>query len=142
MTKKLPKVLFLLIIGICVSATLLTGEVTANEVNKVGIKVMEKELLGKFLSDGKGMSLYSFSRDTKNVSNCIEGCAANWPPFFVDESAVIEGCESSDFTTIKRSDRRLQTTYKGMPLYYFINDKYPNDTFGHGLGDAWYLVTP
>jgi predicted lipoprotein with Yx(FWY)xxD motif len=55
---------------------------------------------------------------------------------------VVEGCESSDFTTIKRIDGRQQTTYKGMPLYYFKNDKYPGDTFGHGIGDVWFWVTP
>ena len=32
---------------------------------KVGVKIMEKEGLGKFLADGKGMSLYSFSRMKK-----------------------------------------------------------------------------
>ena len=142
MKKNLAKFLFLLILGFFASATLLSGEVTASGVNKVGVKVMQKERLGKFLADGKDMTLYSFSKDTKNISNCTEGCAVNWPPFYIDPSAVIEGCESSDFATITRTDGRQQTTYKGMPLYYFKNDKYPNDTFGQGIGDVWFLVTP
>jgi predicted lipoprotein with Yx(FWY)xxD motif len=108
----------------------------------VGVKIMEKEVIGRYLADGKGISLYSFSRDEKNMSNCIEGCAANWPPFYVDPSALVEGCEQSDFSTITRSDGREQTTYKGMPLYYFKNDQFPGDTFGQGLGDSWFLVTP
>jgi predicted lipoprotein with Yx(FWY)xxD motif len=29
-----------------------------------------------------------------------------------------------------------------MPLYYFKDDKYPGDTFGHGIGGVWFLVTP
>jgi predicted lipoprotein with Yx(FWY)xxD motif len=107
-----------------------------------GVKIMEKEGLGRFLADGKGMSLYSFSRDEENISNCIEGCAVNWPPFSVDPSALIEGCESSDFTSITRPDGRQQTAYKGRPLYYFKNDKYPGDTFGHNIGEVWFLVTP
>jgi len=112
----------------------------ANET--VGIKIMEKEMVGKFIADGKSMTLYSFARDEKDTSNCIEGCAVNWPPFYIDPAAVIEGCESSEFATITRSDGKQQTTYKGMPLYYFKNDKYPGDTFGQGLGGVWFLVTP
>jgi predicted lipoprotein with Yx(FWY)xxD motif len=108
----------------------------------IGVKIMEKEGVGKFLADGKGMSLYSFSRDEVNKSNCIEGCAVNWPPFFIDPSAMIEGCESSDFTSITRPDGQQQTAYKGKPLYYFKNDKYPGDTFGHKIGEVWFLVTP
>jgi len=108
----------------------------------VGVKIMEKETVGKYLADGRGITLYSFAKDEKNMSNCIEGCAVNWPPFYADPAAVVEGCEASDFATITRSDGRQQTTYQGKPLYYFKNDKYPGDTFGHGLGDAWFLITP
>jgi predicted lipoprotein with Yx(FWY)xxD motif len=142
MQKNVSKVLFLLIIGFFVSATLLSGVVTASEIRKPGIRIMQKERLGEFLAAGNGITLYSYVKDEKNVSNCIEGCAFNWPPFYVDPSAVVEGCESSDFATIKRSDGRMQTTYKGMPLYHFIQDKYPGDTLGQGVGKVWFIVTP
>ena len=121
---------------------LLGGSFSAVAVEKVGIKIMEKELVGPFLTDGKGITLYSYSRDEQNVSNCIEGCAANWPPFYAEPAAVIEGCESDDFAVITRTDGRKQTTFKGMPLYYFKNDKYPGDIFGQGLGGVWSLVRP
>jgi len=108
----------------------------------VGVKIMSKELVGAFLADGNGMSLYSFARDAKNTSTCIEGCAVNWPPFYADPTTAGEGLELKDFAVITRTDGRQQSTYKGMPLYYFKNDKYPGDTFGQGLGDVWFLVTP
>ena len=142
MKKYLPKVLFLLVMSLFVSATLLPGEVTASEVNNVGIKIMQKEELGNFMASGSGMALYSYTRDEENISHCIEGCAVNWPPFYVDPSAVVEGCESSDFTTITRDDGKKQTTYKNMPLYHFINDKYPGDTLGQGIGDKWFIIKP
>jgi len=142
MKKYLPKVLFLLVMSLFVSATLLPGEVTASEVNNVGIKIMQKEELGNFMAAGNGMTLYSYTRDEKNISHCIEGCAVNWPPFYVDPSAVVEGCESSDFATITRDDGKKQTTYKNMPLYHFINDKYPGDTLGQGIGDKWFIIKP
>lgn len=119
-----------------------SGQTLAGDDEAVGVKIMEKEMLGNFLADGKGMTLYSFARDTKNTSNCIEGCAVNWPPFYVDPSAVIEGCEASDFSTITRSDGRQQTTYKGMPLYHFIRDQYPGDTLGQGIGEVWFIIKP
>ena len=142
MKKYLPKVLFLLVMSLFVSATLLPGEVTASEVNNVGIKIMQKEELGNFMAAGNGMTLYSYTRDEKNISHCIEGCAVNWPPFYVDPSAVVEGCESSDFATITRDDGKKQTTYKNIPLYHFINDKYPGDTLGQGIGDKWFIIKP
>jgi len=121
---------------------LLSNQTLAKTDITIGIKIMEKEVLGKYLADGMGMTLYSFGKDEKNISKCIEGCAINWPPFYLEPSAAVDGCESGDFATITRTDDLQQTTYKGMPLYYFKNDKYPGDTFGHGIGDVWFLVTP
>jgi len=103
---------------------------------------MAKEVLGKYMADGMGIALYSFGKDEKNISSCLEGCAVNWPPFYLDPSAAVDGCEPGDFASITRSDGLQQTTYKGMPLYYFKDDKYPGDTFGHGIGDVWFLVAP
>ncbi len=128
--------------GFLAGCILLSGLNPAEAGTAVGVKIMEKEIVGKYLADGKGITLYSFAKDTENASNCFEGCAVNWPPFHADPAAVIEGCETSDFGTFTRSDGREQTTYKGRPLYYFKNDKYAGDTFGQGLGDAWFLVTP
>ena len=106
------------------------------------IRIMKKETVGDYLADGNGMALYTYTKDEQNISNCLEGCARNWPPFFIDSSAVIEGCDLNDFTAITRPDGLKQTAYKGRPLYYFKNDKYPGDTFGQGLGDVWFLATP
>jgi predicted lipoprotein with Yx(FWY)xxD motif len=134
--------LFLLAISVIVSITMQPVEVIAGDVNDIGIKVMQKEELGKFLASGDGMTLYYYTKDETNLSHCVEGCAFNWPPFYVDPAAIFEGCESSDFDTIKRGDGKKQTTYKNMPLYHFINDKYPGDTLGQGIGKVWFIVTP
>jgi len=107
-----------------------------------GIKILEKETLGRYLVDWRGITLYRFARDEKNISHCIEGCAANWPPFYTDMVSGVKGCEDSDFSTITRPDGTKQTTYNGMPLYYFKNDRYTGDTFGNGIGDVWFLVKP
>ena len=127
---------------LCAFVFLLSEQPQAKAQNTNGIKIMEKEILGKYLADGMAMTLYFFGKDEKNISNCIEGCTANWPPFYLEPSAAVDGCETGDFATITRTDGLQQTSYKGMPLYYFKNDKYPGDTFGHGIGDAWFLVKP
>jgi predicted lipoprotein with Yx(FWY)xxD motif len=114
----------------------------AGAADMAGVKIMEKEVIGKYLADSKGITVYRFAKDGKNISNCVEGCAVNWPPFYAGPVPGGRNFDPNDFATITRTDGRPQTTYKGMPLYYFKNDKYPGDTFGDGLGDQWFLVTP
>jgi len=132
-----------LIMGLIISGVLLSsGQSVAEATEKAGLKIMVKEGIGKYLSDGNGMTLYRFTKDEMNNSHCIEGCVANWPPFCFDPAAVEDGLEPGDFAVITRTDSRQQTTYRGMPLYYFKNDKFPGDTFGDGIGDVWFIVTP
>ena len=43
---------------------------------------MEDEAtLGKILVDGKGMTLYIFTNDQPDKSNCTGDCLVKWPPF-------------------------------------------------------------
>jgi len=138
MTKKITILVFSMLIAVLAFAN--SSLLRAEEI--VGVKVAEKEEIGKYLTDGKGMTLYRFANDMEGVSNCTGDCLVNWPAFYVDPAAVVEGCEASDFGTITRDDGGEQTTYKGMPLYYFINDNSPGDTNGHGLKEVWYVITP
>ena len=46
----------------------------------VVLEVAGNDQLGKFLADGKGMTLYMFTKDTKDTSNCYDKCAQAWPP--------------------------------------------------------------
>jgi len=133
--------MFILISSITIAIPLAKHS-AAGTAEMDGVKIMQKETIGEFLADGNGLSLYYFSRDTKNTSNCTEGCAVNWPPFHADTAKIGAALAPDDFATITRTDGRLQTTYKSKPLYYFKNDKYPGDTFGQGLGGVWFLATP
>ena len=141
MLNKLFRLLFLTSISFFFTLILLSVNSPAR-ADEVGIKIMEREMIGRYLADGRGITLYRYTKDEQNTSNCLEGCALNWPPFYADPTSVIEGCEASDFVTINRSDGRKQTAYKGMPLYYFKNDRYTGDIFGDGIGDVWFLVKP
>ena len=50
--------------------------------------------------------------------------------------------QPADFATITREDGKQQTTYKGMPLYYFAADKAASDTKGQGVKDLWTVAAP
>jgi predicted lipoprotein with Yx(FWY)xxD motif len=106
------------------------------------VKVAKKEGVGSYLTDTKGMALYVFKKDTPGKSACAGDCVTKWPLYFREKVAPSGGPKDSDFATITRDDGQKQTTYKGLPLYYFAGDKEPSDTKGQGVKDVWYLAQP
>jgi len=106
------------------------------------IKVSEKDGVGKFFTDSKGMTLYIFKKDFPGKSVCAGPCVEKWPLYFREKLSVPEGVKAGDFGTITREDGKRQTTYKRWPLYYFAGDKAPGDVLGQGLGNVWYVVNP
>jgi predicted lipoprotein with Yx(FWY)xxD motif len=106
------------------------------------VKVSKKEGVGSFLTDIKGMTLYTFKKDTPGKSACEGPCVDNWPLFFREKVEPKDGLAAADFATITRADGKKQTTYKGMPLYYFIKDTKPGDTMGQGVKDVWSVAAP
>jgi len=88
------------------------------------------------LTDAKGMTLYTFDKDTAGVSNCYDKCAAAWPPAMASADAKADG----DFTLVKRTDGSMMWAYKGMPLYLWIKDTKPGDTTGDMVGNVWHTA--
>lgn len=107
-----------------------------------GVKIATDPKLGKHLSDQKGMTLYVFKKDTPGKSACAAECVAAWPIFHAEKVDVPAGLNREDFKTITRDDGQKQTTYKGLPLYYWIKDEKPGDTTGHGVKDVWFVAKP
>ncbi len=98
---------------------------------------------GSFLVDGKGMTLYLFTKDTPNTSVCYDKCAAAWPPLLTNGKPVAGmGVDASKFGTTTRKDGTTQVTYNGWPLYYFAKDKAPGDVNGQNIGSVWFVVSP
>jgi predicted lipoprotein with Yx(FWY)xxD motif len=102
--------------------------------------------LGTFLVGAKGMTLYLFEKDKTSKSTCSGQCAQFWPPLLTSGKPKASGkAKSSLLGTTKRSDGKRQVTYKGHPLYYFVQDKKPGDTTGQdflGFGAKWYVLAP
>ncbi len=106
------------------------------------VKIAKKESLGSYLTDAKGMTLYTFKKDTPGMSACSGDCVAKWPLYFREKVGVTGNLKAEDFATIAREDGKKQTTYKGFPLYYFAADKAPGDTNGQGVKEVWMVATP
>lgn len=94
---------------------------------------------GKVLTDGKGMTLYTFEKDAGGKSACNGPCASNWPPLMASAGAKAAG----GYTVITRDDGSKQWAYKGKPLYTWKNDKKVGDITGDGfLNGAWHIAKP
>jgi predicted lipoprotein with Yx(FWY)xxD motif len=129
----------LLVIGIVAGALLVAGTAFADHH---AVKISKKDGVGSFLVDTKGMTLYVFKKDSPGMSACAGECVAKWPIYYRDAVATKDGLKTADFGVITRADGQKQTTYKGMPLYYFAGDKTAGDTNGQGVKDLWYVAAP
>jgi len=108
------------------------------------VKVATHPEHGPYLVDALGMTLYLFTRDEPNASNCSGSCAASWPPLIVSPwgGPVAAPELPGALGVIERPDGSLQVTYDGTPLYLWVRDQAPGETTGHGVSDVWYVVSP
>ncbi|MDA8098833.1 MAG: hypothetical protein M0042_04340 [Nitrospiraceae bacterium] len=106
------------------------------------VQIKSKDGVGKYLADGKGMTLYYITKDKPDRSGCTGACLEKWPAYYADSVAAPAGTAAKDFGEFTRPDGKKQVTFKGWPLYYFAGDKGPGDTNGHGIKEIWYVATP
>jgi predicted lipoprotein with Yx(FWY)xxD motif len=102
--------------------------------------------LGRILVDSRGITLYDFPPDKGTTSVCYGACAALWPPL-ISHGKPLPGrsVRASLLGTTKRKDGKLQVTYGGHPLYYFVTDRKPGQTTGQGInqfGGPWWVISP
>lgn len=97
-----------------------------------------KTALGDVLAAENGMTLYVFAKDSAGQSVCNDDCAVKWPPLFANAGDAASG----EYTVIERADGSYQWAYKGMPLYFWMNDKAAGDTTGDGVGGVWSVARP
>lgn len=97
--------------------------------------------LGSVLVDGKGMTLYMFTKDTQgsNASACTGQCLAAWPPLFGKPTAG-KGSDDSKLGSFALPDGSTQATYNGWPLYYWKGDAKAGDTAGQKVGGVWFVL--
>ena len=93
---------------------------------------------GPALTDAKGMTLYTFDKDSAGKSACNGKCAENWPPLAADPSAS----PPAGYSVVTRDDGQKQWAYKGKPLYGWVKDAKPGDTTGDGVNGSWHIAGP
>ena len=89
------------------------------------------------LVNHEGMTVYTFDKDAANSgkSACYGGCVALWPVVSADEVNI-----ATPYGSIARDDGTKQLTYKGKPLYMFVQDKKAGDRNGDNVKDIWHVV--
>lgn len=110
-------------------------------------KTRDDAKLGTILTDSDGRTVYQYADDLPGMSNCIDKCAANWPPVTVNGSPELaDGVPGSIALTLHTdTDSKTgydQVVYNGHPLYYFKGDVKPGDTNGNGIAGKWSVVHP
>ena len=117
-------------------ALLMAAALTLPGLAMAADPAMEKD--GMF-TDHKGMTLYTFAKDSGGKSMCNDKCAANWPPLKAESGDKPMG----EWTVINRDDGTKQWAYDGKPLYTFVKDTKAGDMTGDGLMDgAWKVAKP
>ncbi|PKN17432.1 MAG: hypothetical protein CVU71_16605 [Deltaproteobacteria bacterium HGW-Deltaproteobacteria-6] len=106
------------------------------------VKIQKKDGIGKYLTDTEGHALYMFKKDSAGKSACAGPCLEKWPVYYREAVAAPQGTEAADFGTITRGDGLKQTTFRGYPLYYWVNDKNPGETNGQGVNNIWFVINP
>jgi predicted lipoprotein with Yx(FWY)xxD motif len=92
-----------------------------------------------------GHTLYVFSADTANTSNCgaSNGCTGVWPPYAAPAGTTAPS--GSGFGIITRSDGTLQWTLGTQPLYEYAGDTAAGTVSGQGItsfGGTWTAGQP
>ncbi|HET7374977.1 MAG TPA: hypothetical protein VFJ20_16425 [Gemmatimonadaceae bacterium] len=124
-----------------------TAVALASAGSSAGARVkIAQSPLGRILVDSKGITLYDFPPDKGKTSVCYGACAALWPPLITHGKPIAgRGVKASLLGTTKRKDGKLEVTYGGHPLYYFVSDRKPGQATGQGVnqfGGPWWVLSP
>lgn len=116
---------------------------TAASASEADINVASDLDLGSILVGNNGMTLYIFTKDEPDKSNCDANCLQNWPLLLIQSNPVLgPGVDDSKVGTVALPDGTMMVTYNHMPLYYFAKDAQPGDVNGQGVGSVWYVIDP
>jgi predicted lipoprotein with Yx(FWY)xxD motif len=127
-------------VGALLSAAALAVAASGSGDSGALVKVGSSSL-GRVLVDAHGKTLYIWAHDKGAKSTCYGDCAEYWPPLITrGKPLAAGGAKASLLGTSRRSDGRIQVTYAGHPLYYFVKDTKPGQTSGEaltGFGGRW-----
>lgn len=108
------------------------------------VKVVGSEY-GRVIADRRGEALYLFGKESRGRSECYGACASAWPPALAKgRPEAVDGARQGLLGTTRRRNGKLQLTYAGHPLYYYVADS-PGTILCHDVeefGGLWLVVKP
>jgi predicted lipoprotein with Yx(FWY)xxD motif len=133
-------------VPVALSAPSFAQTTTTAKAGPIVIK-MASSKLGNIMVDEKGLSLYMFVPDARNVSNCEGQCLVAWPPIMLGAGQTLDDVKL-DGDTFRRSllgvalraDGSRHVTYNGWPLYYWFRDRAAGDVLGQWVGNVWFVM--
>jgi predicted lipoprotein with Yx(FWY)xxD motif len=131
--------------GAAVLATAALSLASGAAASPVTLKVTQNASWGPTLALKNGDTVYGFSKDAKNKSNCTGTCAVDWPPVLLSSGQKTpDGAGVKDLGVIMRANGTHQVTYEGIPLYRFIGDKKAGQVNGNvtAFGGTWWSINP
>jgi predicted lipoprotein with Yx(FWY)xxD motif len=109
-----------------------------------GLTVVDSDY-GSVIADRKGEALYLFDKEDGKKSECYGACASVWPPMLTKgKPKAAAGAKQRLLGTTRRRNGKLQVTYAGHPLYYYVDDS-PGTILCHDVaefGGLWLVVKP
>jgi len=111
-------------------ATYVGNETVASVTDNAG--VLEAIRVNK-----EGFTLYTFDNDPIDDTACADSCINAWPPLLAGAGAMA----MPPLSIITTSNGYEQWTYKGKPLYFFVNDAAAGDVKGDEVGNVWHTAT-
>jgi len=121
------------------------GEASASKRQRgVKLTVVDSQF-GRVVANGRGEALYLFTKDRRRRSRCFGNCARAWPPFLTKgKPRAGKGIRARLLGTVKRRNGKRQVTYRGRPLYYYVDDA-PGRILCQDVrefGGLWLVVKP
>ncbi|MFF8694372.1 SCO0930 family lipoprotein [Streptomyces sp. NPDC015144] len=106
------------------------------------LSTVEDQELGEIVRDGKGRTLYRFTKDTAwpMKSNCQGDCLKQWKPAKLVDKKNIKGIAPKLLIKYTRPDGTEQLTIDCWPLYWYAGDEQPGETNGQAVNGTWFAV--
>ena len=115
------------------------SQTTSSSSARMTVAVKHVGGVGNVLVDSKGDALYSPDQETNGTILCKGSCTSIWVPLTVSADAKPTGAGDVNtmLGTVHRPDGSMQVTFRGKPLYSFVEDPSPGKVTGNGLHDQF-----
>ena len=134
-----------ILLGIATVAVLAPSAMSSRGADR-GTVTVRSSRFGNILFDGRGFVLYAFTKDPRGRSVCSGACAKAWPPYIAGRAPeAAKGVKRTLLGTTRRADGRLQITYQGRPLYYYVGDRASGQILCQNVrefGGLWLVARP